>query len=383
MTLIGAIVLSFALGYALLFLFFRLAWRKKVELPGSTSLPTVSVIIPIRNEAKRLPRLLKALELLSYDAYWELWFIDDHSTDNSANYLSEVLAKYREKGRQWQMISSEGHGKKSAISTIMPLCTGEIILTTDADCVMKSHWIHEMVALFTHPQIQLVSSTILSENKRQDWLGAFQQIEFASIALVTQLSYYHQFPFMCSASSLAYRKTAFQAVEGYVGNEHILSGDDEFLLKKIIKKYGVKSVRYLHAQNALVLVEPQPSWQTLINQRARWASKWNAHGENQHVLLAAIPFVLQLMFILSFLLPIGGEKGLALLLILWLVKIGVEFAVVRPLLANFGIYLPLYQYIITSIMHPIYAIHTAVTVFSKNWEWKGRKNGQYSSRVFN
>jgi cellulose synthase/poly-beta-1,6-N-acetylglucosamine synthase-like glycosyltransferase len=374
MTLIAAIVLCFALGYALLFLFFHLAWRKKVDLPAPIKQPSVSVIIPIRNEAKRLPHLLKALAQLEYAAYWELWFINDHSTDNSAQFLTDALADYRKSGKNWHMIQSEGHGKKSAITTVMPLCKGEIILATDADCAMTARWIDEMTALFAQPEIQLVSSTILSENKQQDWLGAFQQIEFASIALVTQLSYYHRFPFMCSASSLAYRKSAFQAVDGYVGNLHLLSGDDEFLLKKIIQKFGVNAVRYLHSEAALVLVAPQPSWQALINQRARWASKWNAHGESQHVLLAAIPFVMQLLFIISFLLPFTVVGGLELFLFLWFVKIGVEISVVRSLLAKYGFRLPLYQYGITSMLHPFYALHTALAIAFKNWEWKGRKN---------
>ena len=36
---------------------------------------------------------------------------------------------------------------------------------------------------------------------------------------------------------MAYKKAAFLEVEGYRGNEEIPSGDDEFLLQKIAKRY--------------------------------------------------------------------------------------------------------------------------------------------------
>jgi hypothetical protein len=66
--------------------------------------------------------------------------------------------------------------------------------------------------------------------------------------------------------------------------------------------------------------------------------------------------------------------GLELFLFLWFVKIGVEISVVRSLLAKYGFRLPLYQYGITSMLHPFYALHTALAIAFKNWEWKGRKN---------
>ena len=45
---------------------------------------------------------------------------------------------------------------------------------------------------------------------------------------------------MCNGANIAYTKKIFEEVNGFKGNEHIASGDDEFLMHKIFEKYPDK-----------------------------------------------------------------------------------------------------------------------------------------------
>ena len=61
----------------------------------STSLPSLSIIIPARNEAKNLERLLPSLRALDYPGKLEIIVVDDQSSDNT----SEVAARVGRAGR--------------------------------------------------------------------------------------------------------------------------------------------------------------------------------------------------------------------------------------------------------------------------------------------
>src|SRR5690606_11701449 len=107
---------------------------------------------------------------------------------------------------------------------------------------------------------------------------------------------------LCSGANLAYRKSAFEGVEGYSGNENYASGDDEFLLKKVIQEYGKNAVHYLHGVEVLVMTKPLKSWDELVWQRVRWASKWRAHQSPIHGFTAFFTYLLAFLQFGSFLL---------------------------------------------------------------------------------
>src|SRR3712207_4920107 len=62
------------------------------DAPGGCVWPLVSVIVPVRNEERNLPRLLPSLLSQRYPNY-EVVIVDDQSTDATPQILTEWSAR--------------------------------------------------------------------------------------------------------------------------------------------------------------------------------------------------------------------------------------------------------------------------------------------------
>lgn len=94
--------------------------------------PYLSIVIPAYNEAKnfRAGLLKPAVEYLKKQKYnYEVLFVDDGSTDDTNNLLSDFIKK----NRDYKLIKIPHGGKAAAVTAGMMSATGEIILFTDFD----------------------------------------------------------------------------------------------------------------------------------------------------------------------------------------------------------------------------------------------------------
>lgn len=90
--------------------------------PASTSTPTVSVIIPARNEAANLPHVLPKIP----QGIHEVILVDGHSTDDTIEVAQKLLPNIR-------IVNQEGRGKGDALTSGFAAATGDIIVMLDAD----------------------------------------------------------------------------------------------------------------------------------------------------------------------------------------------------------------------------------------------------------
>ena len=92
---------------------------------------TISVVIPIYNELESLPELIQQLAapLAVYEKR-EIIFIDDGSTDGSAEYLTEIS----QKNEDIVLIRfHRNYGKSAALAEGFKHAEGEFVVTMDAD----------------------------------------------------------------------------------------------------------------------------------------------------------------------------------------------------------------------------------------------------------
>lgn len=328
--------------------------------------PAVTLIIPFRNEAKNIPNLSLNLKKLRYPNL-HILLIDDHSEDASFEFLEKCF----EGNTTIQILRSHLIGKKAALEFGVKMAAGEIILCSDADCVFPEFWVEKMVFAFQNPQVQLVAGVVMVEEK-DDFLAVFQALDWASILLTTKYSFVKNKPLMCSGANLAYRKTAFEQVKGYEGNRDFASGDDEFLLKKILKKYGADACCYLSSGDVLVSTKPEPTWTALLNQRVRWASKWKAHASFSHALSAVAAFLTQAIWIGSLFLIFLGGKGLLAFGFVWLIKIAAEKLSLGKVLRSLGRQPSMFAIMQTAVVHPFYVLRVGSGALSGKFTWKGR-----------
>ena len=90
----GIIIACLAALYAFLFLFFIIGLLKTHRYKGSKATPSVSVVVPMRNEEEFAERTLHALDCQDYAGEWEVICVDDRSTDRTLEILEKFAATH-------------------------------------------------------------------------------------------------------------------------------------------------------------------------------------------------------------------------------------------------------------------------------------------------
>jgi len=124
-----------------------------IERPKETeSLPSVSIIIPARNEAHNLPALLASLKALAY-ARCDILVVDDASSDGTTSAAEEHGARViciDGPSRGWK-------GKPFACWTGAQQAAGEWLLFTDADTVHQPDSLERVMRFALERKVQAVS----------------------------------------------------------------------------------------------------------------------------------------------------------------------------------------------------------------------------------
>lgn len=262
-------------------------------LPEATALRTISVIVPARNEEKNLGELVRSLAEIDYPAdKFQVILVDDHSTDGTLGEMQRLAASLRN-GRV--MVSGK-EGKKSALAAAVGVASGEIVVTTDADCRVPRLLLHNINACFATGQTKLVIGPVRL-NPADDIFGKCQSLELASLIGSACATAGLGAPVLCNGANLAFDRAAFLTVGGYEGNLDVSSGDDEFLMRKIQDAFGGISIRFMNSADAIVDTKPERGLVSFLRQRIRWASKWKHNTQGLAKAGALFVFLLQLSWI--------------------------------------------------------------------------------------
>jgi poly-beta-1,6-N-acetyl-D-glucosamine synthase len=226
-------VIAFILGfYCFLVIMLIIGWNKSIRASESSrSAPEefISVIIPVRNEAKQMERLLVNLAKQHYTNF-EVIIMDDHSSDDTLKIIRSYPMP------QLSVHTNSGQGKKQAITEGVKRSAGQLIVTTDADCSFHPDWLKTMNRYFQDKKVLFLFGGVRIYDT-PNFFTKMQAVEFASLIGSAAATAAFNIPTMCNGANLAYRKHVFEEVKGYEGNVHVPSGDDEFLMRKIHKKF--------------------------------------------------------------------------------------------------------------------------------------------------
>jgi cellulose synthase/poly-beta-1,6-N-acetylglucosamine synthase-like glycosyltransferase len=322
-----------------------------------------SILIALRNEEKNLEALFESLKKLSYpkDQY-EIIFINDHSEDTSIDLLS--VFKAENLNTQIQILHNIGIGKKAALSMGVAHSNYDWILTTDADCTLPITWIQCYDTLLQQEEYKYISGPV-SLTHNNTFLNQFQNIEFLSLQGTTMGSYAIHKPFMSNGANSGFSRSVFLDMSGYKGNESIASGDDVFLLEKIISKYP-KGVAFIKSRDAIVVTESETTWRGLINQKIRWAAKATSYKNRTGIWVGTIVFLSNLLLLL--LLALSWK----LAAIFFAGKLILDFIFLKKTVHFFKIKLSFPLFIWSSILYPFFNVWVFLLSQFKGFEWKGR-----------
>jgi biofilm PGA synthesis N-glycosyltransferase PgaC len=330
----------------------------------------VSVIIPCRNEANTIETILKAIDQQKFDFNnLEVIVVDDHSMDDTLGVIRNLESGIGNFKPLVVKLSENEVGKKAAIKKAIEISSGEIIVCTDADCEFGVDWLNSMTSAFHTPEIQMVTGPVMFFERPGFW-NQLMQLEFLSLIGIGAASVQNGHPNMCNGANIAYRKSAFNSVNGFEGNEHIPSGDDEFLMHKIHDKFK-GGVQFVKNHEAIVYTQPPHSLSEFVNQRIRWGSKAGHYINFKSKLLPAFMYLFNVVLFFTPLLYFMGMPW-ELIAILWLGKLSIEIVFFATILPFFRSSKILDLVIPAQIFHVVYISVIGVLSVFVSYKWKGR-----------
>lgn len=257
--------------------------------------PLVSIVIAVRNEEENILKCVQSCLDQKYPSErYEIIIVDDQSEDSSYELIEQLknpkiilmrLGVFRR--------TTIKGSKKKALAYGITHAKGEIILTTDADCLVPEHWISSMVNYFSTPEIKLVSGPIkIIETGR--FINRLQALDFSGNGLINAAGLHSRLFYLCNAANLGYRKEVFLEGDAFENNYNIASGDDIYLVDKISKSYP-NGITFAKSQNAIVETSAMSDWSGFITQRLRWAGKMRHITDQKLKIIPAIVWIQRLL----------------------------------------------------------------------------------------
>lgn len=350
--------------YLVFLVLLLLGWMRTKALDTQFTKPGkfYSILVPFRNERENLPALLRTLQSLNFpDSNFEVILINDHSEDDYLSVASNLPDNFR-------LIESHGFGKKAALQTGIEESKGDVIVTTDADCLVPRNWLLIFQQYFESQDAQMVFGPVAFLND-DSFFNRLQQIEFSSLIGSGAATLRLGMPTMCNGANLAFLKSTFYEVGGYADNLAIPSGDDEFLMHKVYSKWPEK-VFYVKHKEAVVNTFAAQGLHAFISQRKRWASKWKNYKKLKNSILAVLVALFNLSVILATISLFFTYSSLVIIPLL--IKIIFEYVFLRSVLTSMRKGLNFGAFLLLQICYPYYVVLFGLSANFGSYRWKGR-----------
>ncbi len=372
-------------AYSGLIIYYGSCWRRipnsKFKIQNSKF--KISIIIPARNEEQNIKACLDSILQQNYPAdFFEVIVVDDHSTDNTAaivlcyetGNIKLISLKDFTNGEQ---INSY---KKKAIETAIDKSTGELIISTDADCIVPPNWLQIIANFYQQTDASFIVMPVKFIHKN-NWLNIFQSLDFMTLQGITGAAVHNKMLSMCNGANLAYRKKSFEAVDGFKGIDGIASGDDMLLMHKIFEREPDK-VLYLKSPEVIVQTQAMPTVKDFFNQRIRWASKADQYKDKRIFWVLLLVYLVNLLLII---LPLFAWfyniqysifnfqfSMFAFWVLLLLSKTITELFFLFPVANFFGNKRLLWFFPLAQPFHIFYTVIAGWLGKFGNYQWKGR-----------
>ncbi|MEA5502794.1 glycosyltransferase family 2 protein [Halotia wernerae UHCC 0503] len=232
------------------------------EMQGN--LPSVSILVAAKNEEAVIGKLVNNLCSLEYpNGQYEVWIIDDHSTDKTPQLLAELAQKYNQLKVLRRSAQATG-GKSGALNQVLSLTKGEVVAVFDADAQVAPDLLLQVIPLFQHEKVGAVQVRKAIANAKENFWTKGQMAEMAldtwfqqqrtAIGGIGELRGNGQFV----------RRTALESCGGW--NEETITDDLDMTLRLHLDNWDIECISYPAVQE-----EGVTNAIALWHQRNRWA----------------------------------------------------------------------------------------------------------------
>ncbi len=236
----------------------------------SDYLPFVSVIVPSRNEENNIETCIHSLMQTNYPHdRFEIVAVNDRSTDTTGeilNRLSKVYTNLKIVEISESTANPNLKGKAGALHRGINESKGEIVMMTDADCVVPKTWIRSISAYFSDDKVGLVAAFTMVKHESE--FDKIQAIEWIYMHTMASAGVALGKPLGCFGNNLSIRRSVYDKIGGY---EKIkFSVTEDLALIQAVHKTGDK-IYYPCSSESSVSTLPCETFAEYISQHRRWA----------------------------------------------------------------------------------------------------------------
>jgi cellulose synthase/poly-beta-1,6-N-acetylglucosamine synthase-like glycosyltransferase len=351
-------------------------------------------VVAARNEEKLIIPLLESLSRQDYPAdLLEIIIVNDNSTDRTPIVVSEFTEKLKKQSAlNIRLIFNPFPGKKRAIRYGIEKASGELILTTDADCVVGPGWVNAHARAYGYCRVSVQAGvegmgsvsaqagayTSGGENTHTAAAGAgsadmilgevyhgpgksftsrFGMFEFSALQAITEAAVVAGHPVMCNAANMSFRRDVYlrHTVEMRDG---LPSGDDIFLMHAIKRAGG--TIGYAGSSAAAVETATAVTAAALLRQRARWASKAYWYSDAATLTLAAATAACNAAVTAAAVASIISVAHLPLLAAMYGLRLVPDYLIIARNIKKRGERIPVIQFLASELIYPFYFMTVAI-----------------------
>lgn len=376
LSVLAILLLLFTVNYSVIILMFRSGVRKLKNRDineHSGKLRTLTVIVSARNEENNIGICLESLVNQQYPKEkYEVIIVDDQSTDNTALIIQDFITTHP---YNFRMYATSGlGGKKEAFNTGIKYASGEIILTTDADCVVSPDWMNEMNKAFNGSAVFVAGPVMMAPSAT--WFEIFQCLEFNALLASTAGSFGINRPVMSNGANMG---ILAEVCRTEMMNPQVTSGEDVFTMFYLKKKYGARMLKFAASAESVVRTQTQKSLRDFIMQRIRWTSKSSSYTDGDTIYVAISVMGINLLLLTSIIFSLAGNNSpqamlLQIVTAFCLVsKTVVDYLLLSAYSSHFGQF-KLVKYLpLAEILVVFYTAATGLAGIFLPYSWKGRK----------
>ncbi|MBZ0179144.1 MAG: glycosyltransferase [Melioribacteraceae bacterium] len=253
--------------YFIQVIIFIIGAQKKFPQISDSELPAITVIVAARNEEQNIFNCIESLSNLEYpENKIEIIIVDDDSTDRTGEIVKEFITdKPRFKIVRPTRQIGKVKGKARAIANGIEESSGEIILTTDADCIVNPKWAKTLASYYKEDVAMVCGYT---DQLTDNAFYGMQSMDFIYLLAVAGGAMNLGKPLSCIGNNMSYRKSVYYEIGGYEKIPFSVTEDFQVLMTMHkLKKY---KIIYPLDEGGLVTSKPCPDVKSIFWQKKRW-----------------------------------------------------------------------------------------------------------------
>lgn len=203
--------------------YYAYVW-KKAEVPWRLQLenafqPKITVFIPVHNEEDTIEPKLENVKGVVYPrTKIEVLVVDDASEDETLERVKRFMTKNPD--FNLRVVRQNSHmGKSAALNKALDLCTGEVVVVSDADTFWSPDILQKTLPYLSDPSVGAVTGRGVNRNTFQSWVtkGEDFYLHLTSLLRLGEAKIHSTIRF--EGGFCAYKRSAFKRFDCETGSD--------------------------------------------------------------------------------------------------------------------------------------------------------------------